>query len=495
MNRTPAHRGDRGAVLILMALLLTTLMIFAALAVDIGAARSARRKAQGTVDSSALGGGQLLITETGTLTSVTANDVADQVIKITHENMTGDATMSEEGALSLPEWRNRFRDCTDPDRDATRFPVVSTASPCISFNTTISRVRVRMPDLHIGTNFAGIIGVDELTTSAFAEVDLIPSGSGGVLPFGLLAGATGPEVCLKTGSAPVLPPCNGPDTGNFGTLDYPFFGNPVIGTPEMCTGGGPLRLAVNIAAGIDHRLSEYVSGTPVDDRASCPDLALRPNQIAGRTGMVAQTLSDGLITGMDLAGHPIPGRLTNGPWTTRLAQRNSPPLDDRPLWMFLDPSLTTTDAPASCVGSITVIDSKAEMAQCLVDYVAASSYTAPIFSADIDGTSGVDLLRSPRLAWVPRFHESNWGPGASDPYRILRFEPVFLQTTYFACNSGTGGCAGIFDPGEIGSGLPVNNNRRAEALTALLLTPSMLPAAVIEPGPNGPVVHELVLRR
>lgn len=480
-------------MLVLLALTLTVLMIFAALAIDIGAARSARRKAQGTVDGSALGGGQLLITEAGTLTSVTEHDIVDQVIRITHQNMTGDPAMSDEGALSLSEWRDRFRDCTDPDRDAARFPVVSADSPCISFNNPISRVRVRMPDLHIGTYFAGIIGVDELSTSAFAEVELIPTSSGGVLPFGLLAGVTGPEVCLKSGSQPDLPPCNGPETGNFGTVDFRFFGNPVIGTPEMCTGGETLRLAVNIASGIDHRLSEYVSGTPVDERASCPDLALRPNQTEGRTGMVARTLSDGLINGTDLAGHPIPGRLSNGPWATRLAQSGSPRLDDRPLWMFLDPSLTTTDAPTSCVTSITVIDSKAQMAQCLADYV-AGGYTAPIFSADIDGTSGVDVLRSPRLAWVPRFHESDWAPGTSDSYRILRFEPLFLQTMYFDCNSG-GGCAGIFDPGEISSGLPVNRNRRAEALTALLLTPSMLPAAAIEQGPNGPVVHDLILRR
>jgi hypothetical protein len=491
--RPVTRARERGVVLVVVALCLTVLMIFAAFAIDFGAARTARRKGQSTVDGGTLAGGQLLVSDAGTLTGADPDVVADEVIEVTHLNLTDDGALSDAGSLTLEEWRARFVTCTDPDRDEERFPNTSDVSDCISFNSQMTRIRVRLPDLNVGTYFATVIGVDSLDVHAVAEADLVPDGAaGGVLPFGLLGGVGGPEVCLKSGSQPDLPPCNGPASGNFGTVDVKFFGNPVLGTTEACTGIPNTRLPVNIAAGIDHRLSVYVPGTtPVaNEDVVCPDLAVQPNQVDGLTGLRTDTLDQGLIDGTSLDDHPIPGRLTGTPWATRLVRTGSDEVDDEPLWSFIDPTLTEADAPVECIPSITAITTKADMVTCINAYV-AGSYTADLFGLDADGIAGPDILRSPRLAWVPEFHQTAWGSGESDPYEVAGFRPVFLQTLYFC----QGNSCISFEPGEAGPGLPVNANRAAEALTALLLPGAALPQAVHDEGPGGDPTYELVLRR
>jgi len=487
---------ERGVVLVVVALCLTVLMIFAAFAVDFGAARTARRKGQATVDGGTLAGGQLLVSDTGELTGADPDDVADEVIEVTHLNLTSDGALSDAGSLTLDEWRSRFTSCTDPERDIGRFPTTSSVSDCISFNTQMTRIRVRLPDLNVGTYFANVIGIDSLDVHAVAEADLVAGRSGGVLPFGLLGGTSGPEVCLRTGSQPELPPCTGPSSGNFDSVNVRFFGNPVLGTPEMCTGEEPLRLAVNIAQGIDHRMSEYGAGPALHDGDACADLSLHPNRTDGRPGVTAQTLDEGLVVGIEetnpdvalLGGHPIPGRLANGPWldgatwATREARSHAPILDDVPLWTFIDSALAAPSIPDLCDQTITPIDDKSDMTACLSAFT-DGGYTTPLFTADI--------VQSPRLAWVPQFEDTEWGEGRKD-YNIRAFRPVFLQTLYFACPPSP--CP-VFDPGESGIALPAPRNSKAEALTALLLPDAALPQAVHDAGPTGPATYDLVLRR
>lgn len=501
-------RRDRGVVLVVLALSLTVLMLFAAFAVDIGAARSARRKAQGAVDGSALAGGQLLISADGHLTGVSADTIAQSVIAVTHQNFTDDATMSDAGNLTLLQWQNRFAACTDPDRDAIRFPIVSTVSPCISFNNPITRVRVRLPDLDIATYFAGIIGVDQLRTHAVAEVDLVPGNTGGMLPFGLPSGnADNAEICLKGKNQPSLPPCeDGSEEGNFGNLDVSMYGNPVLGTSSVCNGDTQNRLAANIALGVDHILSTYATGAAIGDRDECPDLAMHPNEIMAQTG-VGSSLDEGMITGLEVNGHPITGRLTRGPWADRNV-RGSWMLDDRPLWEFIEPTLTAAQVPTTCVPG--TISTRAQMTQCINDY-RAGSFSVALFTRDDDGDSQPDILQSPRFAWVPQLHADAWGSpdGTPQRYRILAFRPVFMQTLYFSCSNSSGvagaGCDGYFDPGEgdfyfnpdtgAYATAPLAENKTLEALTALLLTEDMVGPAVVAAGPNGPRTFELVLRR
>jgi hypothetical protein len=497
---------DRGVALVTLALCLTVLMIFAAFAVDVGAARSARRKAQGTVDGSTLAGGQFLLTADGHLAATTADAIAEEVIEVTHLNFTADATLTDAGTLTLEQWRSRFASCSDADRDTTLFPVRSTISDCISFNNPITRVRVRLPDLNVATYFAGVMGIDELHTHAAAEVELVPDNLGGLLPFGLpSANAEDAEICLKGENQPTLPPCDGGEEGNFGNLDVATYGNSVLGTSTMCNGDTQNRLSGNIALGVDHLLSTYSSGTPISDRDECPDLAVAPNEIMAQTG-VGSSLDQGLITGLTVNGHAVAGRLTRGPWADRNV-RGGWTLDDRPLWDFIDPSLTAAEVPAECVPG--TISSRAHMTQC-IDAYRRGHYTVALFTRDDDGDLRPDILQSPRMAWVPQLHAQVWGEPDDTPqrYRIRAFLPVFIQTLYFSCSNnahGPAGCDGYFNPGEgdyyfdpdagdFATG-PLAENKTLEAVTAMLLTDSMVGPATLSAGPNGLRTYQLVLRR
>ena len=484
-----AMRRDRGVALVLSALVMLVLMLFAALAVDIGTLTNERRRAQTTADAAALAGGGRLFAGEG------RNAAIDEVIAVSYDNLEPD--------ISLAQWRERWRsDCTD-----TPLPAGYTASafsPCISFNAFDTRIRVVLPKLTVDATFAQVIGVDDLRTSAFAEAELVPTGFGRVLPFGV-PGASGAstELCLKTGPAPdASPPCNGPQTGNFGSVDISLFGNPAFGTPEICgNASANLKLAANMILGTDHPLDEWNETPPDpldpptetirDDHALCPDLGARPNAVWAQTG-IGSALDPGLIAGTTLDTKALQGRLTLGPEADRTVRSGASQLDDRPLWEYI-PTDPIAGAPASCQRSAFAgaTATKAQLTTCINDYRTSGS-TALVFDVDANTDGTPDILDTPRFGFVPRFIEPLFLTG-TNRYLIAEFIPVFLQTTYFACNPG--GCVGIFDPGEAGVGLPVAGNRRADAQTAFLLPRTMLPAQALASAPGATITRDLALRR
>jgi hypothetical protein len=472
------------------------------MSVDLGMIANERKKAQNGADAGALAGGRQ------ELIDASDDAIVDEVVAVTHLNMGGSTT--------LAEWRARFQsDCTDSDRNAAEFPVVSTLSACISFNTYRTRVRVRIPDTHANTAFAGVIGISELKTHGAAEAEVVPGGSGGLLPFGLVGDPGVGEYCLKTGQ-PSDPPnigvCSRPASGNFGWLDISWYGNPLLGTPQECTGQTVRRMEVNLARGADHPLDEYrgpdeVPAEPSEalrnDRALCPDLGARPNEALDQDGANSATLNDGLIAGTDIEGRPVPGRLTLGPYTQTGIRGGSLKLDNKPLWAFIDPTLTASTIPASCVAG--TITKKAQMITCLQDYQ-TGGYTIPLFSRDADANGVPDILASPRLGMVPEFYETAFSSSEQHKYTIERFRLAFVQTTYFKCNSG--GCDAVFEPGENGTsscnsvpsgspcGLPVASNKNTEALSALLVPEKTMPTSVLAViGPHATIPETVILRR
>jgi hypothetical protein len=493
MRRRP--HDEHGLALVLTALLLVVIMIFAAFAVDLGMLFNERRQDQTGADAAALAGAGML--------GGGQDAAAQKIIDVSYQNLDTGGT--------LAQWTARWAACSDPGRDASEYPVVSTQSPCISFNPYLTRVRVRIPDMPVDMAFSKAAGFDRFISTAVAEAELIYGFASGILPFGLPGGsANQSEVCLKSGPdghAPVMPPCDGSTTGNFGSLDISWYGNPTLGTPTQCTGNENGRLAGNMALGVDHPLDELSgpdesppeTGEAVrNDRSLCPDQGARPNQILGQTG-IGSGLDPGMVSGVNVDGRSVPGRLTRTSFATRAVRSGTPAIEDKPLWEFIDPGLTT-GIPTSCVRSN--IASKAQMKTCIADYVsgvecgtAPSPCTTPLFTADTDGDAMngvVDIQRSSRFAFVPELWELVWGPGSGD-YTIKRFRPVFVQTTFFGCDSSS--CDGLHDPGETGSGLPVPHNRKLAALTGLLLVKEMLPPHVIAQGPGASGTPSIVLRK
>lgn len=165
--------GDRGAVTVLMSVLLPLVMIaLCALVVDLGMARDVRREAQNAADSSALAAGNVLYLGL----HGHSVDFAQAVVEAR-------AYALKNFGVSSTDWVA----CTDPSPLAFR-PDPTTG--CISFDSSTlpTRVRVRVPLRPSSTPFAGLWGRHTIPVTAEAEIQLHP---GGQAPCGFCVLGTG----------------------------------------------------------------------------------------------------------------------------------------------------------------------------------------------------------------------------------------------------------------------------------------------------------------
>lgn len=465
--------GERGATAILVAASVIVLMGFAAIAVDLGAGYTERRQDQTAADVGVMAG--------AVDTLGTNAQIRDQVLDFTRRNLSRTYTNAE--------WQSAWETCSDSELsglNASGFNFITVPAPtgwtvsridCISIDPA-GFVRVRVPDQVTETTFGRVIGSTELVTSADAIARLRSRGSGGILPFGVLAGAAeGDHICLRDNSGGLAePPCDGPSSGNFGAIESMLYGNVGMGTTKNCNGSPKSDvLAINIALGLDHRVVPDADGSTSNEvRDTCGniDAGLTPDTLNTFQGL-SNGMPEGLATG------PVPGG-----FTPRLQQGSNPKvnvhgfsLDNRPQWYYIDGSLTSADVPASCVKSsfnTTNADfdwdgdgiddppnSWQHMSACLQAY-AAGSYTTPLFLETI--------RESPRFAYVPQFWENTWPSGNSEDRHIRRFKAVWLQTTWWK----KGNTVDRFDPGETGP-FPAGGNWALRQLSGILIPDSTLP--------------------
>jgi hypothetical protein len=200
-----------------------------------------------------------------------------------------------------------------------------------------------------------------------------------------------------------------------------------------------------------------------------------------------QGLSNGTQEG--IATGPVPGG-----FTPRLQQGSNPKrsvygsnLDDRPLWFYLDGSLTSPAIPASCVkatfnnalapfdwdgdGVVDAPESFQHMSRCLQDHVSSGSTTV-MFLETVGDT--------PRFSYVPQFWESSF-PSGNGWLHILRFKATWLQTTWWK----RGGTTTAFNPGESGSFI-AGGNWALIQLSGIVIPDPALPVDLRgTPGPAG----------
>jgi hypothetical protein len=179
------RRDESGAVAVLVAVFALVIFGFAALVVDLGAARDARRDSQNASDASALAAGNAMYVR-GTHSA----DVAAAV-------KAAKDYAAENYRVSPSAWES----CTDPDA----FVVPAGSTPCISFRPNLTRpeeVRVRMPVERVRTPFAGALGIDstEVAISSFAQAEV---NLGGRSRCGLCILGSGATHDLQNGDATV----------------------------------------------------------------------------------------------------------------------------------------------------------------------------------------------------------------------------------------------------------------------------------------------------
>jgi hypothetical protein len=435
---------QKGASAILVTGSLLLLLGMAAFAVDLGAVYAEDRQDQTAADLSVLAGA---IEYTG---SGGATGARDQVLAFVAANLPTTYTSTE--------WRAIWMACTDPGMpagfNASAAPSGwGTTLPCISGDD--DEIRVRVPDQLVESVFGRAIGVDEIATRAVAQARTqFIDGVGGVRPFGVLNGLAAGQVCLTT-SPPgrVSPPCDGPTSGNFGTLNSQTWGGP--NTIVDCGTPGNPELAINIALGVDHLIglapsfagsggpygSYPASTTRLDDCTVSGGRAV-PSDNSPSMGPVNTMRADtgfsqfhatkaGLISG---AAADFPNRIgtvtpllqqTAGSPSTRLIREKDGPttytyeVDNTPLWDYLNGSGVCSQATVAGASS-----PRAAMNTCLAA-VESGSVTGPIFDDSIGS--------NPRFGWVPQFHFTTWGSGTHwQP--ILRHRMIYLDTIWFNCN-------------------------------------------------------------
>ena len=389
---------DEGAVLITVGIFLLALMVFAAWAVDISSVLVERRSAQNTADVSALSAAQLTLRQTPAAASAAAEAEARRL-----------------SAINFGTTDDDWNGCSDADRPA-KFTVIALTTDCVSFTAAFDEIRVRVPDRDVPTVFAGVIGINSIATSAFAEVATTTGEFGGILPFGLPPGSGG-ETCLKAGAQTLpSPPCDGPDDGNFGFLDFKLYRGL---SPNACSTGS---LIENISDGVDHWLDTRDNDPSfVHDFDFCPNTQAFPDRTNSQPGNTA-TLHQGLV-----ASSSPTARLQRGANDKLLVLEKL--LDDRPLWEYI----TTGSGDCEAIPGWDHDDMNTCIASNGVDPVTHELVFAK------------DIRFSPRFAWVPEVH-IDFVTGGSTVYEFLSFKPVYVQTIYANC---TASDCNEFNPGEV----------------------------------------------
>jgi Flp pilus assembly protein TadG len=450
------RRPEGGTTIVLFALTAVVLMVFVAFAVDLGGVANERRQDQTTGDAAALGAAQKMPSDVATLAAAMA---------LVRNNLGL-------GAAELPD--SAFNTCgAYPARPVVLRDAAGNPYNCVSTDRARSVLRVVVPPRAYATTFARVIGITSLRHSATADAEVKVRGYGGILPFAItVTSGTG---CLKDGPGNKLPdPCNGPDTGNFGTIRSPLIGSDALGTSPGSCPGAPTNhdLENNIAVGLDHRVVRWTGGPDYTDTCAQAPPAPTPNSIEVKTGFTAGVFENGMIAGTGYSDG-LPARLQRGPFPKRPVLGAN--LDNWPLYAFIPPGLAPPAIPASCRRSSFSGDGLAQMRVCLADYANPPPGVVyqPLFALDTDPGDGIwDIQRSPRFAYVPLV--SDLPNGSSESRRILGFVPVFLQTLWAGCNKGA--CDVAFNPDGT-STTPLSTNKQINGMSVLALS-GTLPGAL-----------------
>jgi hypothetical protein len=331
-------RGDKGFTMIFVALILIVLMAFTSIVLDLGAGYNLRRQDQSAADTAALAAAQDMPND-ALVVSTVKSYVAD----------TLDTTIPNSG------WNL----CTD---DPGALPVRATNNNCISFNSARTRIRVRLPDQNYRTAFGRVVGVNEIRHSAFAIAGIQQVGFGNILPFGIASGAGGADgyACLKSNSNGLTGrPC-GSTSGNFGYLDFGYFGNEDIGTAGFdanyrCGNGGQNdRIRNAMAVGVDHTLTVALTNSPTTN-ADAPDACAAggteiPDNAYTRTG-TSDMLEFGLITGSGFTDGGLPRlRRVNTVFpSSTVSVKTRTGVDSVPLWEYIPSSIVAGTSPGGRV--------------------------------------------------------------------------------------------------------------------------------------------------
>jgi hypothetical protein len=360
----------------------------------------------------------------------------------------------------------------------------------MSFDSSFTRVKVKIPWQTYPTMFGKVLGISSLGTSRSATARIVSAGFGSIQPFALYSGFSAGLACLKQGpSGHRIATCDDPSTGNFNLLDITQYGNVTLGTTAQCGNSAQRsRMIDNIAIGADHLFTVY-NGTVLADGCGQDG----PNTLPPRPGNDVTAFDLGIAHGVSTdTSDGGGGRLKRGQYPKATVMGAS--LDNKPIWEFIPTGLPTTGTnavPASCQRETfnaisptpaNTLQARMETAleQCFTDYE-AGNYSGVVFSANTN-PFGVevpvdlyDIQLSPRFAYVPQFAQTVPPNGSSSDLNIASFRAVYLWDLYANCNNG---CGVDFAPGPWNTAAIGGSNDKATAMTAFVFDNKMLPSSL-----------------
>lgn len=499
-------------------MVLVLLMGMAAMAIDLSAGWNERRQDQTAADLSVMAGAMEIVQ------GGTQEEIVNEVLSYARLNL--DTTYTD------AEWQALWESCQDPERlgydvgvgvpvdfQSMEAPAAWGGGDLECISQVSSYIRVRIPDQITETTFARVMGFDEITTSASAIAKLEAfSGFGAVLPFGIPGGTGAGEICLRSGpSGQAIPPCQGPISGGFGTINSEFFGD--YFPPADCGNPGHPELETNVAIGIDHAVAEWPSADAISEGVSdgsahpgdntvrnyqnigydqcdivngsvvpeIPGHVTPPNTMLVDTGFGSE-VQEGLVAFGDGRYHGENSRLQQGGNPTRdiYNRGDALPLDNKGLWDYLTNDNTIPGhvyGLDACDGGkydgLPIEEKVARMHDCL-DAYEDGGFTADIFDDTIDD--------SPRYVWAPKYWHAASTSGTSwQP--VKEFRLVFLAGTYFECNATD--CEIIFYPDletttDMCHSGGCNRSIALNQVSGFLLPTEAIPDAAIPPYPGAP---------
>jgi Tfp pilus assembly protein PilX len=265
------QRGERGAIIVLSALVVVGMLGMTALAIDIANTRQQRRQAQASADAAALAGAQ---------------DLPDATKVV--------ATVKQYASTNFSVPASAWEGCKDFDH-LSQLPDLASSNSCISIDEAFTRVRVQLPERQIHTYFAGAIGVADLTVAANAEAESALRRDDRIIPATVATSSGSGNLCIENSGNDS--DCASRSSGNFGSFDSRRMS---LYKPSSQVQNDSLR--INYAMGVDHALVIYGTGSSkvcdVSQLSPCTTTNTSgkdANHLIPFTGNAVPPLTDGLV--------------------------------------------------------------------------------------------------------------------------------------------------------------------------------------------------------
>ncbi|HEV8296176.1 MAG TPA: pilus assembly protein TadG-related protein, partial [Acidimicrobiales bacterium] len=277
MRQRGRRRGDeRGAVIVLAGLMLTTMLAFSALVIDIANATQVKRQAQSTADAAALAAAQDLPNGPDAVATVKAYAYSN---------------------LSIPS--TAWQGCSDTGALSVH-PDSVNSNTCISIDSSYTRVRVKLPTQSVTTFFGAVIGTSHLNVNALATAEAQLRGDGRIIPAAVTSSMGTGNLCIENSGNDS--DCAARSTGNFGSLDAPR-----LNIFKPSANEDPNSLRTNYAMSLDHDVQIYGGGIKVCDgdvKSPCSvsnsSGSYTANHLNVYTGNAVPPVTEGFVKGFTI---------------------------------------------------------------------------------------------------------------------------------------------------------------------------------------------------